>query len=279
MKQLKWMFIPCCLLLVAGCAKKITPESSGTSNTGSTTVSGLRIMTYNIHHANPPSRPNVIDMAAIANVIKQQQPDLVALQEVDVHTNRSGSNVDEAAEIARQSNMPYYYFAKAIDYDGGAYGVAILSKYPMEQTSTNPLPTEPSTNGEHRTLALATIQLPLNKKIVFACTHLDAQSNDTNRLLQIRKIVEIMGQQTLPVVIGGDFNAAPTNPVIGILDGNFTRTCVTGCGFTIPQVNPNKTIDYLAFKPAGAFKVLEHQVVDEKYASDHLPVRAVLKVE
>ncbi|MFN2440183.1 MAG: hypothetical protein ABR503_13355 [Chitinophagaceae bacterium] len=53
---------------------------------------GLHILSYNIHHANPLSRPGIIDLQAIAQVIKQQTPDLVALQEVDVYTNRSGKH-------------------------------------------------------------------------------------------------------------------------------------------------------------------------------------------
>lgn len=81
-------------------------------------VPQLRILCYNIHHANPPSKPGLIDLAAVANVIKQQAPDLVALQEVDVNTIRSGKTSNQAADLAKLSGMPYYYFAKAIDYEG-----------------------------------------------------------------------------------------------------------------------------------------------------------------
>ena len=74
----------------------------------------LTIMTYNIHHANPPAFKDSIDVDAIAQVIVQQRADLVAVQEVDVRTNRSGKDVDEAAELARKTSM-HYYFAKSID--------------------------------------------------------------------------------------------------------------------------------------------------------------------
>ncbi|MEO6914721.1 MAG: endonuclease/exonuclease/phosphatase family protein [Chitinophagaceae bacterium] len=82
----------------------------------------------------------------------------------------------------------------------------------------------------------------------------------------------------LPVIIAGDFNATADNEVIKILDSTFTRTCIKDCGFTIPEKNPNKTIDYIAFKPAGSFTVLHHEVLRENYASDHLPVLAMLKL-
>jgi endonuclease/exonuclease/phosphatase family metal-dependent hydrolase len=250
----------------------VTPTTSGSYN------GSLRVLTYNIHHANPPSTTGTIDINAIANVIKQQSPDLVALQEIDVNTTRSGPTLNQAAELGRLTGLKYY-FAKAINYGGGEYGVAILSKYTIESTKNTPLPTAAGSNGEPRTLATAVITLPDSKKIVFASTHLDAQSPDTNRVLQVNKIVEILQQEQNPVIIGGDFNATPGSKVINALDAAFTRSCITGCGFTIPINNPTKTIDFIGYKPATKFEVTEHRVIDEKYASDHLPVLAVLQTQ
>ncbi len=272
------------IVLVAGlivnisCAKKTVPVSITTPVPVNAATADITVLSYNIHHANPPSKPNVIDMDAIANVIRQQQPDVVALQEVDVYTSRSGTTLHQADELAKLTGMTAY-FGKAINYGGGEYGVAILSRFPMEEMKNTPLPTDDATNGEHRTLALATLMLPGNKKIVFASTHLDAQSNDTNRQLQIKKILEVLKQETLPVIIAGDFNAVPTNDVITQLDSYFSRTCVTGCPFTSPQLNPNKTIDYIAYAPASKFSVVSHAVVDEKYASDHRPVKAAFRLK
>ncbi|HVK98114.1 MAG TPA: endonuclease/exonuclease/phosphatase family protein, partial [Flavisolibacter sp.] len=233
---------------------------------------------YNIHHANPPSQPNVIDMAAIANVIKNQSPHLVAIQEVDVNTTRSGVNLNQAEELARITGMRVY-FGKAIDYAGGQYGVAILSKFPITDASNNPLPTAEGTGGERRTLAKGLITLGNGKKVVFASTHLDAQASDTNRYLQVNRIIEILRNEQHPVIVAGDFNAVPCSRVINTLDSYFTRSCITNCGFTIPVNNPNKTIDFIAFAPSEKFTVLEHKVIDEKYASDHLPVVSVIRIK
>ncbi len=268
-----------CILFQPGCSKKTVQTTTPVTATPPETYDGtLRVLTYNIHHANPPSTTATIDINAIANVIKQQNPDLVALQEIDVNTTRSGASLNEAAEIARLTGLKFF-FGKAINYGGGEYGVGILSKYPIESSMNTPLPTATGTNGEPRTLATAVITLPGGKKIVFASTHLDAQSADTNRVLQINRIVEILQQEQNPVIIGGDFNAVPGTRVINALDAAFTRTCITACGFTIPVNNPNKTIDFIAYKPSNNFKVLEHKVIDEKYASDHLPVLAVLQLQ
>src|SRR5690348_2217023 len=85
---------------------------------GSTTGDTLRIMTYNIHHCNPPtkSKTGEIEVDAIARVINSRHPDLVALQEVDVNTKRSGG-IDQAAQLAAKTGM-HAYFGKAIDHDG-----------------------------------------------------------------------------------------------------------------------------------------------------------------
>jgi endonuclease/exonuclease/phosphatase family metal-dependent hydrolase len=278
MKYFKTIIAFSILCFMVSCAKKAAPSTSTPASARTDTGSGLRVLTYNIHHANPPSRTDFIDLNAIANVIRQQDPHLVALQEVDVFTERSGKAVHQANELARLTGMQAY-FAKAIDYGGGEYGVAVLSKLPMEGMKNTPLPTAEGTNGERRTLGSAVITLPEGKKIVFAFTHLDAQSSHTNRLLQVRKIVEVLQPEQLPVIIAGDLNAVPGSEVINILDSSFTRSCINGCGFTIPVINPNKTIDFIAYKPSASFTVLEHKVIDEKYASDHLPVTAILKLK
>jgi endonuclease/exonuclease/phosphatase family metal-dependent hydrolase len=270
--------IGCCLWIGIGCGP-VSLSFTAPGPAAEQAVTSLRVLSYNIHHANPPSKPGLIDVAAIANVIKQQEPDLVALQEVDVYTNRSGKSLDQAAEIAKLAGMPYHFFARAIDHDGGEYGVAILSRYPIEEKSNDPLPTEESTAGEHRTLATVTVTLPQRKKVIFACTHLDAQRPDTNRFLQINKIINLLLNKPYPVIIAGDLNAVPGTRVIDKLDAYFTRSCQTDCAFTIPQVSPDKTIDFIAYRPKKGFTVTEHKTIDEQYASDHLPVLAVVRIK
>jgi endonuclease/exonuclease/phosphatase family metal-dependent hydrolase len=83
----------------------------------------LKVMTYNIHHGNPPAKEGLIDLEAIAEVIKGQAPDLVALQELDVLTKRSG-NIDEVKKLAELTGM-HAFFSKGIDHEGGEYGVAV----------------------------------------------------------------------------------------------------------------------------------------------------------
>ncbi|GEO05733.1 hypothetical protein AAE02nite_33970 [Adhaeribacter aerolatus] len=264
-------FIIGAALLAVSCSKAINPVANSEEPTA------VRVMAYNIHHANPPSRPDFIDIEAIANTIRAQNPDLVALQEVDVNTERSGK-FNQAEELAKKLNM-HYFFGKAIDHQGGDYGVAILSKYPLSETQVHRLPSKPETNGEPRVLATAQIKLPNGTLIRFGSTHLDAQKAPVNRQLQIEEIGKITATEKLPFIIAGDFNATPDSEVIASLDKIFTRTC-QNCAPTIPVNNPNKTIDFIAYKhPQGKFSVTSHQVINEKYASDHLPVVALISIK
>lgn len=236
----------------------------------------LRIMAYNIHHCNPPSKPEKIDVQAIAATIRAQEADLVALQEVDVMTGRSG-NIDQAKMLAEQLEM-HYYFGKAIDHDGGEYGVAILSRYPISEEKTHALPSQEGSGGEPRVLATVNVQLPNDQYLRFGSTHLDAQSEDVNRLLQIKAIGEIASKETSPMIIAGDFNAPPESEIIRILDQHFQRSCEE-CPPTIPVIQPTKAIDFIAFRSQASFEVQTHEVIPESYASDHLPVFAVLKLK
>lgn len=236
----------------------------------------LKVLCYNIHHAAPPSKKDSIDLDAIARAINSRQPDLVALQEVDVHTGRSGP-FNQAEELGRKTGLTPY-FIKAIDYGGGEYGVAILSRYPMTSQKRYALPTKEGTGGEPRVLGTATITLPGKREMVFACTHLDAQRDPVNRELQIHAIAEALKSSKLPLIIAGDFNAHPGTGVIDVLDAHFKRTC-DPCDFTIPVENPQKAIDFIAFYPQKKFNVKKHEVMPERYASDHLPVYAELILE
>ena len=234
------------------------------------------VLTYNIHHGNPPSKPDTIDIEAIAQVILAVQPDVVALQEVDVHTERSGRDLSQAEALATLTGM-YVYFKETMPYQGGSYGLAILSKFPILATQGYDLPTLEGIDAEPRSLAVVTVQLPNQQKLKFGCTHLD-HSHAANNLLQAREITNLYGDETMPVIIAGDFNAEPQSETIAHLDEYFTRTCQDTCGGTIPVHMPLKEIDFIMYKPGALLKVLHHEVIQETYASDHLPVGATFVI-
>jgi len=233
----------------------------------------IKVMTYNIHHCNPPSAGDKIDLDAIAKVIRKENPDFVALQEVDVNTERSGKGMNQAKELAKRTGMNYF-FSKAIDHQGGDYGVAVLSRFPILDSTRFILPVDPVIKGETRTIAAITVEISKGKKIVFASTHLDLK--EQNRLTQAELIVKHFESSQWPVIIGGDFNAVPESKVIQYLDQNYTRSCKT-CAFTIPVSKPDRAIDFVFYKNDDKVQSLSTSVIDEQYASDHLPVVVELK--
>ena len=92
----------------------------------------LGVLSYNIHHARGVD--GQLNLARIANVILSVKPDLVALQEVDNKTNRTGK-IDQAAELSRLTKM-FYIFGSNIEFQGGHYGNAILSRFPVVKKTT-----------------------------------------------------------------------------------------------------------------------------------------------
>jgi endonuclease/exonuclease/phosphatase family metal-dependent hydrolase len=247
---------------------------------GQVRAQNIKVMTYNIHHANPPSkaREGTIDLPAIAAVINAQHPDLVALQEIDANNTRAGLDTNEAKELGRLTGMNYF-FSRAIWFQGGAYGDAVLSRYPIRDTMRYELPIEPGAKAETRVLCMIKVRLPGGKQLLFGSTHLDQHRDESNRLLQARAIEAIVSGFKLPCIIGGDFNADPDSRTLSVIDSVLTRSCRTDCPLTIPTEHPRKTIDYILYAPAAGFTSLGVRTIRETYASDHLPVVAELKMK
>jgi len=228
----------------------------------------LKVLSYNIHIGNPPDKPGVTDLKGIAKVINDSDADLVALQEVDVFTNRSGKNLDQATELARLTKR-HHYFVKTIDHDGGEYGIAILSKFPIVKKESYLLPSAEGVRGEQRAIAFVTVEIDEGVFLDFASTHFDLTPQ--TRLLQSTFIADLVKNRNLPILLGGDFNAVPNSDEIRLLDQYFKRSEISN-GFTIPEGNPTREIDFIMYTPEHRFKIERHEVIQEHFASDHLPV-------
>lgn len=112
---------------------------------------------------------NVQNFQRVANVINNACPDAVAIQELDSMTNRSGKTY-VLGEIAERTQM-HAYFAPAIDYDGGKYGIGLLTKQTPIRIQTMALPGR----EEARALIMAEFE-----DYIYCCTHLpnDITGND-----------------------------------------------------------------------------------------------------
>ena len=289
---MKKLIIPIAFLLCAmsGCNKEpYMPDGPATriefgsgdrtynnNNDDQNRLATIRVMTYNIHHAEPPKNPGAVDMDTIAETIRKGNPDIVFLQEVDKNTGRAGYSGDQAKALGEALNMNAVFYS-ARPHLRGHYGVAILSKYPLEKVQKHMLTVE-NEQTEQRVLGTAIVDLPGIDSIMVAATHLQHNSA-TNRVQQVQDIARILGTQQIPTIIGGDLNEfESTTEFFSIFDATFKRTCAgANCPFTFSAQRPASVIDYLAFRPVQAFNILSHDVIHENYASDHLPVLAELQ--
>ncbi len=224
-----------------------------------------RIMTYNVHHCNPPAQKGVILTDSIASVIKKSGADIALLQEVDNKSARV-HGIDQPLELSQKSGLPYYRFFRAIDIPGGEYGVMILSKYPIISSSSYPLPA--IEKGEQRIIGIVQIKPSGQADICIACTHLDLPANI--RYKQVVFIDSLLGSKER-LIFGGDFNAAPESPEIKYLRERYISTTET-FKHTFPNTNPEVCIDYIFTGKAKPVKILSHKILENISHSDHLPL-------
>jgi endonuclease/exonuclease/phosphatase family metal-dependent hydrolase len=232
----------------------------------------LRVMSYNIRIASPPSKGwGFTDLNAIAEVIKREKPDLIALQEVDAFTERSGKSSHQANELGALTGM-YPHFIKAIDRSGGDYGVAILSKFPIISAESYRLTVTEGSDGEIRGCGVVVVKA-LGMKIGFMTAHLD-HMKDEDRLLQVSEVNKILKKKKkIPVIFGADLNMERHHHVIRKLEEQVTFLC-SDCEPTFPADKPDRTLDYVMMnkKALKKLKVKQYRLVEERYASDHLPL-------
>jgi endonuclease/exonuclease/phosphatase family metal-dependent hydrolase len=221
----------------------------------------LRVLTYNIHHGEAMDKQ--FDYRRLAQVIKDLAPDLVALQEVDVGTERA-AGVDQAALLGKLCGM-HHAFGQAMPHQGGQYGDAVLSRFPIEKVLVHPLPYQ--FEQEPRAAVEVRIHPRGIGPLTFLSTHLCHQKVE-NRLQQTQRLNWLFPKpEGSPIILAGDFNARPgSEPMQVLLDAGW-----------IDAVAPRSVIDYVLLRSCDPWKVREVIIVEEKVVSDHKPVLVTLE--
>ena len=253
-------FVLACLLLICGAGCK----SAGGQNAART----FRVMTYNIHHGEGLDKK--VDLQRIADLIKGEQADIVALQEVDKGVQRTARR-DCPAELAALTGMTCV-FSNNYYYQGGEYGNAVLTRFPVERWTN--LHYKMLRPGEQRGL----LQLVLDvhgHELVFMDTHVDFRGDDTERLMNAAEIQQVLPRyEGHPMILCGDFNDTPGSRTYQKIAQEFTdswKVAGAGEGLTIPSEKPRKRIDYIWVSKDSPIDVLRVWV-PESDASDHRPV-------
>ncbi|MDA7605373.1 endonuclease/exonuclease/phosphatase family protein [Verrucomicrobiales bacterium] len=232
----------------------------------------LRVLCYNIHHAKGVD--GKLDLPRIAKVILSVEPDLVALQEVDQNTKRSGK-VDQVAELSRLTKIKSV-FGSNIDFQGGHYGNAILSRFPIIKRKNFHLPNVDS--GEQRGVLESIIKISEEQSIIFLATHFDHRPLSEERLASAKFINRMISiSDSKPAILAGDFNDVPDSSTLKEIGKLWLRTN-TEIAPTIPVSKPTRQIDYILVRPKKRWKVIESKVLDEELASDHRAIFSVIEL-
>jgi endonuclease/exonuclease/phosphatase family metal-dependent hydrolase len=128
--------------------------------------------------------------------------------------------------------------------------------------------------------------------LVFLCTHLDYRPDERERMASAETINELVAKYgDRLMILAGDLNAVPESRVMREFEKRWmivgARTHLTdaqtqaagsaGTLMTYPSGEPTKWIDYVLVRPAARWEVAEVRVIEERVASDHRPLLAVLR--
>jgi endonuclease/exonuclease/phosphatase family metal-dependent hydrolase len=261
------------LILLASCA------GAGQGARGGREVT---VLVYNIHAGTDAARRD--NLSRVAELIRGTGADLVLLQEVDRNTQRSGPT-DQPAALARLTGYSVA-FGRTIGFQGGDYGVALLSRWPIRRDTLIPLTVTAPPGGtvdshEQRGVLVAMVAAPGGSLSVLD-THLDASGQDHWRVQEIAEVLRVAAgvrESGLPLLLGGDLNARPESPVHDALRAAGFRDawaeCGTGDAMTFPAHAPDRRIDYLYL--TGEARCLDARVLPSD-ASDHRPLLVRLQL-
>lgn len=225
----------------------------------------LRVMQFNIHAGL--SRSGRVDLVRIAAEIEAARPDVVSLNEVDSGTLRS-DGIDEPAYLSRATGMRAVY-GPNLEYDGGRFGNAILSRFPVRASHNTSLPGRP--HSERRGLLEATLRVG-GRTVSFYSVHLSqGRRGAVPRARQAEAISRVLRRSPHPTILAGDLNSRPGDLPVRILRQyllDAQQYGGTGRGLTVPEAHPRSRIDYILYDNSFA-PLRDSTRVRSSEASDH----------
>ena len=243
----------------------------------------IRVLTYNVRRCLGVD--GVTSPARIAAVIAEAEPDIIALQELDVRRIRSGG-VDQAEEIARELGFSFVHFHPALRVMEEEYGDAILTARPSRIVKAGALPGLASRPWlEPRGALWAAVEID-GRELNVINTHLGLRRLERRLQAEILLSGEWIENHLCgtPFVLTGDFNSFPQGRVYRALSRRLRDAHLIGSktgrpGATFPSRWPVFRIDHMFVSDdvevisAGA-----HRSGMSALASDHLPLVADLRL-
>lgn len=218
----------------------------------------LRVLTYNIHHGQ--GTDGMVSLRRIAATIREHNPDLVALQEVDCFLPRSCFN-HQAFILACLLGMNYVFYGVRRWLSFMQYGNAVLSNCRLSEHHNLILPAE----AERRALLKIRVEPENHPVFCFLNTHLGLSKGERRR--QIEEIAGVIQQLKMPIILAGDFNA---EPAVDEMKNLASRLRFASFSIpTFPAYAPKFCLDHILV--SSHWVVLRSAIV-QSTASDHLPL-------
>jgi endonuclease/exonuclease/phosphatase family metal-dependent hydrolase len=247
----------------------------------------VRLVTFNVWSGRA-SVDGRVDGERFAAVIRGLDADVLGLQEVDVGQERSG-HLDLTAVAAEAMGAREHRFVAALTGTPGgagtaatgpapagvpAYGIALLSRHPVEAWRVVRLPALPGrvpyvwpgtrrprlVSDEPRVLVAALVVTPRGPMTV-ATTHLSFLPGWN--LVQLRRAVAGLRDLPRPLVLLGDLNAGPS----AVCRVSGLRSA--GSDLTFPADSPTRQIDHVLVDGTAEPRTVSAPRQD---VSDHRPL-------
>ena len=230
----------------------------------------VRVMSYNIHQGYDID--GRLDMEALARVIEEEAPDVLALQEVARGWVIEGS-VDMLVWLSQRLGMRYIWGPSS----DSVWGNAVLSRYPIIRAETHDMPNNSDIRLNRGFISLV-IDLGGGSRLRILATHLHAGTEEGfHRVPQVQAILEQWDEAKATVILG-DLNARPPDEEMeilreaGFLD-SFIASGAPGEGFTSRPDDPVQRIDYIWM--TTDLKARDFSIPQSR-ASDHFPIAVTL---
>ena len=235
----------------------------------------LRVAAYNIRHG--AGMDDRVDLSRAADVLRALDADVITLQEVDRGVERT-DRVDQATVLGAMLGMRAH-FGGFMPYQGGEYGMAVLSRLPVVGVRNIRLPdgAEPRTALEVRVVAGGASAAVESRVVSVVGIHLYMTPEE--RRAQADTLTAQLADVRHPIILAGDFNSRRGDVVLNsLIPDGWLVLDKQGPPGTYPADAPEREINFVMLRPGEAFEVIEHRVIAEPLASDHRPLLVVLRL-
>lgn len=234
----------------------------------------IRIATYNIHKCVGLDRK--FSPERIAEVLRELDADIIALQEVLCHTDSRHRRENQAEFLAGELGM-VFSLGENRRIKGGKYGNVVLSRLPLKTAENFDISI---TKREPRGCLRTEIEINNSKSLQFFNLHLG-----TSYFERRKQVYKLLAAQTLDHeefvgkrIIAGDFNEWTSGLTTRLFKANFQTVDAKlhlGTRRTFPGVLPLFHLDHIYFDRDFKLKnAVLHRSRKALIASDHLPIVA-----